>query len=174
MNLDALIKSLQKLYTEMASRALKIRRGLAGHWKSRHHGGSIASPLDRYIEKIASQSGSGAPAANHTGDDAPSATEFGPGRAGSAGALKNYLDSRKAATVVAPELGNRLKQSVWRHLHEAIRYGRLGDLKNAKMHSVLADEALKEAVQFMSRDDFAALLDEIQTKFEEVLKETQD
>lgn len=181
MEFRTLIIALQKLYSGIFLRALQNRKGLGGHRKKRQYKGDVASPLHDYIDKISERARgennpapavdepTGSPEArdSHQPDGSGDTMEKG-----SSPALKSYFENRKAATMIVPEIGKKLRESAWTHLHEAIRYSRKGDRVNARMHADLADGTLREAVQYMSRKDFEALLLDIKSRFDEVLEDT--
>lgn len=183
VELSSLIQSLQKLYSRMALFVLNYRTGHGKHRSVRHYNGDIASPLYEYIDRIVSH----AQTRNEPGEN--NVTRF-PTKESGATALRqsdsatsetsvstmsselaDYFKDRKSTTLLIPEVGKKLKNSTWKHLHEAIRYGRIGEIKNAKLHADLANGTLKEALQYMSREEFKEFLDEIEKKFDEVLAE---
>ena len=180
LNYHSLISEILDLYSRVVARSLRIGRGLGKVWTKRHHDETIASPLHDYLDRIDKKS----KVENNTIDSAGSgaSTENQENRSKNKDArdtpsdespeFEKYFQSRKAATLLVPEIGKKLRDSAWTHLHEAIRYSRKGDMENARLHADLADGTLKEAVQYMSRKDFEELLMEIKSKFEEVLGDT--
>jgi hypothetical protein len=180
---SSFIQTLQKLYSSMVLFALNIGKKDGKHRSIRHHDGDIATPLHDYIEWIAqgakarpgSEPDSGAEPLTPGSIDISSHTsrDIADGGSGTKKprALARYFAGHNAATIMVPGMGEKLKKSTWGHLHEAIRFGRTGDVKNAKLHADLANGTLKEAIQYMSRDDFEDFLGEIEKKFDEVLAE---
>ncbi len=181
----SLIQTLQKLYSRMVLFALHYGKGHGIHRVARHHDGDIASPLYDYIDRIAKRAHLRGKPDEHkfvkpstVGPEATTSHQGDDVRAGVTSRSKNralagYFEGQKTATLLIPKIGNKLKNSTWEHLHEAIRFGRMGDIKNAKLHADLANSTLKEAVQYMSREEFEELLGEIEQKFDDVLAESK-
>lgn len=179
----SLIQTLQRLYSRMVLFALNYRNGDGKYRSVRRHDGDVASPLYEYIDRIANKAqtrgGSGENKTEKPSANGPEVNTFrqSDGAAVDASvskkprALAGYFEGQKTATLLIPEIGKKLKNSTWEHLHEAIRFGRMGDIKNAKLHADLANGTLKEALQYMSRDDFKEFLGEIERKFDDVLAE---
>lgn len=182
----SLLQILQKLYFRIALFVFHNRTGNGKHRAVRRHDGDIATPLHDYIDRIASKVQTRGEPDEHkiakpsaVGPEAITSHQRDDVRAGAAArskphALASYFEGRKAATLLIPEIGKKLKNSTWAHLHEAIRFGRMGDIKNAKLHADLANGTLKEALQYMTREEFKEFLGEIEKKFDDVLAENRD
>lgn len=67
-----------------------------------------------------------------------------------------------------PYLGEKLKESTWSHIHAAQLHARQGNKINAKLHAGIANEALKEAANFMTENDYKVLCDEIASIFKQL------
>jgi hypothetical protein len=182
-NLDSVILGLQKLYSKVAQLVFQYRKQFTQYWPMRRHEGDIRSPLNDYIELIARQARVGSEAGQDsmpglaatisTTNEADHVDSVDSGDTDRivVPSLAKHFESRSAATVFIPGVGEKLKNSVWNHLHEAIRLGRQGDTKNARLHADLANGALKEAVKYMSQEQFSALIAEVEQKLREVLTE---
>lgn len=59
------------------------------------------------------------------------------------------------------ETGAKLKNSTWEHIHSALRLMRNGDADNARLHSRIANNALKEAGHFLPADEYQNLVSEV-------------
>ena len=181
----SLIQALQNLYSRMVLFALYYRNGHGIHRAVRRHDGDITSPLYNYIDRIAIKAQPRGKPDEHkfvktsaVGQEASTSHRSDDVRAGVTSrskprALVGYFEGRKIATLLIPKIGNKLKNSTWEHLHEAIRFGRMGEIKNAKLHADLANGTLKEALQYMSREEFEEFLGEIENKFNDVLAESK-
>lgn len=180
MDYRSLISEIQNLYSRIFARTLNFGKGLGKSWTRRRHNRDIASPLYAYLDRIEKKPEMASPAVHTPGPgsstsirkDVPTGNSARHPAAAQAPDLNNYYRSRKASTLLVPEIGQKLRDSAWTHLHEAIRYSRTGDMENARMHADLADGTLREAVQYMSRKDFEALLEEIKDRFEEMIDDT--
>ena len=65
-------------------------------------------------------------------------------------------------------MGEKLKYSTWSHIHTSTLQARQGNLSNAKMHAKIANNALKEAVHYMSEEDYKVFCNEVAKEFEEL------
>ncbi|MDH5766062.1 MAG: hypothetical protein OEZ38_08600 [Gammaproteobacteria bacterium] len=54
-------------------------------------------------------------------------------------------------------MSNKLKTSIWSHIHIAFMQARQGDVAAAKVHADIATQALKLAAHYMSEDDYKLL-----------------
>lgn len=176
----SLIQTLQKLYSRMVLYALHPRSGHAKHRLVRRDDSDIATPLYDYIDEIASSAQTRDKSEKikviHpvvAGQEVKTTRSGDNSKADVHPVLAGYFEGRKAATLLIPEIGEKLKISTWEHLHETIRFGRMGDIKNAKLHADLANGTLKEALQYMSRKEFQGFLSEIEKKFNDVLAESK-
>lgn len=59
------------------------------------------------------------------------------------------------------EAGGKLKQSTWDHIHSALRLMRQGDAENARLHSKIANNAMKEAGHYLPADEYRAFVSEV-------------
>jgi hypothetical protein len=67
--------------------------------------------------------------------------------------------------------GNKLIQSTWEHLHASIRLARLGDVKNARLHSELTKNALNEATHYLSEQEYSRFSKDVIQALEEINSE---
>lgn len=58
-------------------------------------------------------------------------------------------------------IGQRLKRSVWEHLHNAFYNAREGDESLAKLHTDIAMQAMKEAHKYLDYEEFVSLSDKV-------------
>lgn len=81
-----------------------------------------------------------------------------------------YLKQRKPVAITQPQLGDNLKSSAWQHIHTAIRHAKNGDIESAKLHTSIAGSALEEAGDYMSQEEYSALVLAIEDYFSDPLK----
>ncbi|MCW8900985.1 MAG: hypothetical protein OQK75_00415 [Gammaproteobacteria bacterium] len=81
-----------------------------------------------------------------------------------------YLKQRKPTAITQPHLGENLKTSAWQHIHSAIRHAKNGEVDTAKLHISIAGTALEEAGDYMSYEDYSALVLQVEIYFSEPLK----
>jgi len=84
-----------------------------------------------------------------------------------------YLKERKHSLVTNPYIGNKLKESVWEHIHSTIRYARQGDVDTAKLHSKIAANALEESGHYLNNEDYSDLVFQIKNYFSEAQKDKE-
>ena len=72
------------------------------------------------------------------------------------GLTRHYKNSTK--NIEANQfMGNKLKTSIWSHIHIAFMQARQGDVAAAKVHADIATQALKLAAHYMTEDDYKLL-----------------
>ncbi len=76
--------------------------------------------------------------------------------------LSNHLKTEHGNHYSQSELGKRLERSAWDHLHKSIYYARDGKTEDAKLHAKISLQAIKEAHQFLSDDEYTRLTRDIQ------------
>lgn len=64
-------------------------------------------------------------------------------------------------------MGQRLRQSTWNHIHQALRLARDGDEKAAQLHAGFANNALKESAHYLDEAAYRALVSEVSAYLEE-------
>jgi hypothetical protein len=60
-----------------------------------------------------------------------------------------------------PGIDDKLKHSIWEHIHAAIRYAKLGDRCDAKMHTNIASYAYRELAHYLSKEEYAKFTSDI-------------
>ena len=68
--------------------------------------------------------------------------------------LSNWLKNRSGVPVVEPHIAGELKASAEEHIHKAIIAAKQSKVEAAKLHSDLAESAVRTAADFMSKDDY--------------------
>ena len=76
--------------------------------------------------------------------------------------LSKYLRTENLTSVTQPGIVTKLTESVWEHIHAALRIARQGDADKAKLHLDIADQALNEVGHYMSSDDFSRLVSSVE------------
>ncbi len=66
-------------------------------------------------------------------------------------------------------MDEKLKHSIWEHIHASIRHARLGDARVAKMHADIANSAYRELAHYVSNEDHNELALEIENQLGELL-----
>jgi len=65
-------------------------------------------------------------------------------------------------------MGEKLKDSTWTHIHTAMLQARQGDAINAKLHAGIANNALKEAANYLTEEDYKVLCEEVANEFKKL------
>lgn len=66
--------------------------------------------------------------------------------------------ARTNGSELYPEIVNKLKQSIWDHIHATVRYARQGDKSTATMHTDIANSACKELAHHMDEEHYQAFI----------------
>lgn len=78
-----------------------------------------------------------------------------------AGLFKHFR-KRRTEAVLAPHLSEKLKKTVWDHIHKTLRFSHLGEMEHAKLHADITNNALKEAAHYMSSEEYIEFTSEIE------------
>ena len=171
-----LLNALQKLYFKLSEMELlehvKRYRYKTGSNEVR----DISTPLIKHVDKLVAESKQSAIKQNQS--PAVHATEHKSVTVGKTkninktasqpSRLKKVFDglglpfktstSKKASDQY---MGDKLKESIWLHIHTALMQARNGEVVTAKMHADIANQALKEAAHFMNAEDYNVLCSEV-------------
>ena len=174
-----LLQDLHKLYYKLCAIDLHKRMNLYHRNAGVHEVPDISKSLSKNFDKLAPTSKPN-PAANAssikiimpkkpaTPDKAkhPSSQPRGIIKAVSA-----FIRPQKIFTNIKtsdPSMGGKLKDSTWTHLHAATLHARQGDTVNAKLHAGIANDALKEAANYLTEDDYKVLCEEVSRVLKEL------
>jgi len=178
--IKTLIHALQKLYARITSLVLHKRMGSYRDEVGSVADHDLATLLSDHIDRLA------APGPENSDRTQPQVSEQkvqaatqkpSPGRTHSGhqvsivsrtlNGLGRYFKLSRTESV-DPELSKKLKNSAWNHIHTALRLARQGEARTAKLHLDIANQALKEAAHYMSREDHIAFTVEVQEKLGEI------
>ena len=81
------------------------------------------------------------------------------------GELAKYFKERNDKSIFN-SLEEKLEKSTADHMHEAIRYARQGDERNAHMHADIASSSCQELSHFMSKEQHHAFVDKMKGSLE--------
>ncbi len=84
--------------------------------------------------------------------------------------LSRHLRRRRSGRALEPHLAERLKQSTHDHIHTALRLAQQGDLRTARLHAEIANNAQKEAAFYMSEEDYQLFTSAIRQRLDGLLK----
>jgi hypothetical protein len=73
-------------------------------------------------------------------------------------ALSQSLSERHTTAILRNTTGNKLIQSIWDHLHSSIRSAKAGDAETARLHAGIMDNALREAANYVSEEEYQELV----------------
>lgn len=72
--------------------------------------------------------------------------------------LSRQFKKQSVLTPVDLETGAKLTKSTWDHIHAALRLARQGDERSARLHSDIANNAIREAGHYLPEDDYRDLV----------------
>lgn len=75
-----------------------------------------------------------------------------------AGELAKHYKETAVKSELYPEIARKLQHSIWEHIHATIRYARLGDKRNAEMHTDIANSAFKELAHHATEEQYQAFM----------------
>jgi len=78
------------------------------------------------------------------------------------GELSSYFKKRTNGAELHPDIKEKLEQSIWEHLHAAIRYARQHEKANAKMHANIACCACNELAHYLQKEQYKAFVNDIE------------
>lgn len=171
----ALIKALEKLYTKVSLYLLHKRintyHSKASDGKNKHHDG-IKTLLSTFIETTVAQATS-SDHSNHNYDHLAEGHKPQPNHSGESQSghlnrerideLSKYFKARNKGDELHPAIRDKLKHSVWEHIHATVRCARQGDERNAKMHLNIASTACKELGHYMDDDEYQTFVSEAES-----------
>ncbi|KPK12441.1 MAG: hypothetical protein AMJ68_02060 [Acidithiobacillales bacterium SG8_45] len=175
-NFDTFISALQRLLSalflrDLARRVANYRRSTSATPEK-----ELAAALDNLIDSsLANATHSNQPDA--TSNDSPATqSPTRPVKSSSAESRKTLAgedhpeetaQDRNPATRthhIANGLGRKLWSSSLEHIHAAHRYALKGDSTNAKLHTTIAKEAIKDASRYLSDDEYEGFVAQIRAE----------
>lgn len=176
--LDRLLGNLQKLMQQLRARIWQQRlQRVSLHPNHRKPDTDLGAVIERYIRVCAGINGNGAADRREAGDtSAPSTTppadkthhQPNPQATTGASGLSRYLHRNNHDPSLPSPLVDHFRTSVWDHIHAAIRLTKLDQIRKAKMHAKLANNALKEAANYMDENDFQQFMTELNTSLRRI------
>jgi hypothetical protein len=154
----SLLGSLRKLFSSivmlhMQNLARPKRKGVAEGVPQ-----NVMSSLSECIEKLAENAARDAGTAaslpagtvgnSEVRDSAPLMPVSSPQM--EVGRLSVFFRNAHRHSAVSLDAGDRLMQHTWEHIHASIRIAHQGDVKTARLHVELANNAFKEASRYLS------------------------
>lgn len=76
--------------------------------------------------------------------------------------FSKYLKMENLTSVTQPGIVAKLTESIWEHVHAALRIARNGDAEKARLHLDIVDQALNEVGNYMDSDDFSRLVNSVE------------
>ncbi|HEY9052830.1 MAG TPA: hypothetical protein VIQ03_14860 [Gammaproteobacteria bacterium] len=168
MDINELLRSVNTLISKVSLLDLQKRTTSYKQHASRETQKDIATPLSSYIDKLAAGQPAKASMHNNISEEPAGITgatsQEIPQTQSTAvipNNLSDYLKSHSQHSDSDSYIGDKLKASTWSHIHTAILKAREGDPRTAKLHADIANQAMKEAVHYMSDEEFRIFSEEI-------------
>lgn len=173
---NLLLNSIKELYSKMALRALHARMHSNSKTFKSNHYQDISEKLTRHIDHLTTIKEQ-----NNKVYEVPQGSKNTLGTSEDCGSdydkhktnniknissviydgLSKYFKSSNTLESKQPYVGDKLKKSAWIHIHAALRSARQGDKKSAKLHSDIANSALKEASHFMPFEEYKVFCEQV-------------
>ncbi len=83
--------------------------------------------------------------------------------------LSKYFKTKHNDAELHPGIEEKLKHSIWEHIHASILLARRGNAVAAKMHADIANSAFKELAHYVSNDVISELALEIENQLDVLL-----
>lgn len=159
----SLIRQLRNLYERMALGTLAARREkLTGN--GRQGGEDVTRLLSGHLERLAaahhpddSSGGSETDTASTTDGTVGSRSSTNYSALGSehpAGELSNHFHELEVTELTGEGVGEGVKRRMLEHINTALRLARRGDLAGARIHADIARSAMREAVHYLSQEEY--------------------
>jgi hypothetical protein len=168
VNETKLLSILRMLFSRIMTLHIKIMSRFNREHANACMTPGIVTPLCECIEKLATNAADnrkdgansqGKGTGNNVSAHA-SSTPLPPSETG-LGELSVYFRNMHKHSAVSLNAGDKLIQSTWEHIHASIRTARQGDIKTARLHVDLANNALKEAEHYLSAPVFSSFTQEV-------------
>jgi len=75
--------------------------------------------------------------------------------------LSQYFKRRSMESTLTPGIDEKLKHSIWQHIHHALRLAREKKNKDASMHADIAYYACKELAHYLPEQEYYEFINEI-------------
>jgi hypothetical protein len=168
-----LLESLKRLFTRVMALHAEGRARSSSNNMMRSQ--NIVTPLSEYIDKLAANAGN-KPADTINSQIPESATpshghpSFSqePSSRKKSGELTRHLKELHKHSGASLDTGDRLMHSTWEHFHTAIRLGRQGDIKAARVHIELTRNALNEAARYLPDSVYSSFAIDVMKALEQI------
>lgn len=174
-----LLRALKKLYFKIMTLYMNFR---SGAFRGQESGGgpNIVLSLSKCIDKIASEAvvnrpGTAAPhlvaAGNVPGGDIVldhASSLSVPSSGMGVGELSVHFRNSHIHSALFCDVGERLISSTWEHIDASLRTAREGDVKMAKLHIDLANNAFKEAARYLPAPLYASFSQDVKKALEQI------
>lgn len=81
-----------------------------------------------------------------------------------------HLKKSRTSSLTHPGIVEKLTESIWKHIHAAIRIARYGNKDKARLHSNIVEQALNELSHYMGNDDYSELVSHVEQYILELQK----
>jgi len=177
-----IISAIEKLYSSITLSILQKRMAAYHQTPATNNfngnGLDIKAPLFKYIDDISSQD-QGTVADIQTLDYAYFSHPAHPQVSSqnnlatlpvvdkqNANPLSKYFKSQHNDAELHPGIEEKLKHSIWEHIHASILQARRGNAVIAKMHADIANNAFKELAHYVSSDVISELVLQIEDQLD--------
>jgi hypothetical protein len=177
--LNRLSRALRELYYKLCNMDLHKHMNFYKRNTGTNKAPDISASLTKHIDKLVPASKPTSPGATSTATARSSKRATRPDNAKQPNQQPGWLNKvvtsitlpkKIFASKITPDpyMGDKLKDSTWSHIHTALLHARQGEANTAKLHADIANEALKEAAHYMSKEDHKVLCENVAKAFKEL------
>ncbi len=178
VNPGVLLDALQGLFLKISAILLWLRIRRKPEGEKEEVSPDISVPLARHLEKITpadSAADIGKPGASATPGGRKEAKQAGSlpkpedeSGSGFLGTLTKYFKRRGKTIDAQPHVADKLQKSAQEHIRSAARFARAGNKNAAEMHVELANNAVKDAAQYMPVTQYEEFKKEIDVQIKDI------
>lgn len=162
--LQRILKNIAELYSGMFANLLHQRVTAFHNISATSYEDDISASLHAYIKRIKQETATNSgTSAQHSVLTEPALTSVAKplniitssdSESATPNPLASHLKQHNGHSELAPPLSEKLKASAWEHTHSAIRLAHQGDFASAKLHAVLANNAIHELGYYLQQADY--------------------
>lgn len=170
-----LLENLKQLYFRFLTLVTQnqIRSGINHSSTTNPH--NITSSLSECIDKLSTHASHGTD--NNTPKQAPNLEKNSrehavissePPSQKELGDFSLHLKDSHKYSGISLDTGGKLIQSTWEHFHASIRLARQGNVKKARVHMEIANNALREAEHYLPEQAYSHFSQEVMQALDEI------
>lgn len=174
--LAALLDALRKLYAQISVKLWHRRMEPSPPSPLAGESADITGSLNGHIERSVSEARASSEPSPSADSPMESPAGFGtrhkekrllPGVRLFSGLSKYF--KRRGGGAGYRRLGEKMRAETTRHINEALRLARRGDVQGAKVHTELAESAMKTASRYLPEEEYRAFQQDVETRLKAIV-----